>query len=139
MKTMLMVAAGVAVGCTVVIAVLVQILVQLTPVLVAVAVAVLVLHLVRNRRPRQNGQVLPAAPWTPPYVPPAPQAPVPSPSTVAAPAAAAPVTDLYLRWGPSEPEGLDTAPVFTPRVALPAGRRGRAGSRPTGSDRGRRP
>ena len=139
MKTMLMVAAGVVVGCTVVIAVLVQILVQLTPVLVAVAVAVLVLHLVRHRRPRQNVQVLPAAPWTPPYVAPAPQAPVPSPSTVAAPPAAAPVTDLYLRWGPSEPESPDRVPAFTPRAALPPSRRHRAGSRPAGSDRGQRP
>ncbi|WP_246241445.1 hypothetical protein [Mycolicibacterium madagascariense] len=136
---MLMVAAGVVVGFTVVIAVLVQILVQLTPVLVAAAVAILVVHLLRNRRPRQNVQVLPAAPWTPTHVAPATQAPIPAPRAAALPATAGPVEDLYLRWGPSETEGLDTAPKFTPRAAVPPGRRSRAGSRPTGSDRGRRP
>jgi len=138
-KTMLMVAAGVVVGFTVVIAVLVQILVQLAPVLVAVAVAVLVLHLVRNRRPRQNVQVLPAAPWTPPHVAPAGPAAIPAPRAAALPTAAAPVEDLYLRWGPSATESLDSVPAFTPRAALPPGRRARAGSRPTGNDRGRRP
>ena len=135
MKTMLMVAAGVVVGCTVVIAVLVQILVQLAPILVAVAVAVLVLHLVRNHRPRRNVQILPAAPYGAPAAP----AVIPAPRAVALPTAAAPVEDLYLRWGPSESESLDSVPAFTPRAALPPGRRARAGSRPAGSDRGRRP
>ncbi|WP_428994937.1 hypothetical protein [Mycolicibacterium chubuense] len=135
---MLMVAAGVVVGFTVVIAVLVQLLVQLAPVLVAAAVAVLVLHLVRNRRPRQNVQVLPAASWVPPHVAPAPQAPIPAPRATALPTAA-PVEDLHLRWGPSESVSPDSVPVFTPRAALTPGRRHRAGSRPTGSDRGRRP
>lgn len=142
MKTVLMVAAGVVVGFTVVIAVLVQILVQLAPILVAVAAAVLVLRLVRSRRPRQNDvQVLPprAAPWTPTYVAPTPQAPVPAPRAAALPTSAAPVEDLYLRWGTSESEDLDSVRAFTPRAALPQGRRARAGSRPTGNDRGRRP
>lgn len=143
MKTMLMVAAGVVVGFTVVIAVLVQILVQLAPVLVAVAVAVLVLHLVRrNRRPRQNVQVLPAASWTPRYGAPRYPAAAPPAPTTAAPSAAAlpsaPVEDLYLRWGPSESEDLDSVPAFTPRAALPPGRRAHAGRRPAGGDRGRR-
>ncbi|MBU8841272.1 hypothetical protein [Mycolicibacterium goodii] len=138
MKTVLMVAAGMAVGLTVVVAVVVQILVQLAPILVAAAVAAVVLQLVRSRRQRPNVHVVPAAPWVAPYSAPAPQ-PLPAPHSAALPTAGAAVEDLYLRWGPSTSESPDSVPTFTPRTALPPGRRARAGSRPAGSDRGRRP
>lgn len=139
MKIVLMVAAGVAAGLTVVIAVLVQILVQLTPVLVAFAISVLVLHLVRGRRSRPNVHVLPAAPYPPHHFAPAAQAAIPAPRTAPVPTAGAPVEDLYLRWGPSGSEGSDAGPAFRPAAAWTPARRARAGSRPTGVDRGRRP
>lgn len=133
MKIVLMVAAGVAVGLTVVVAVLVQILVQLAPVLAVVALAALALHVLRRRG---RSGVAPAAQWAPyPAVP-----PQPAPTAAALPHAEInPAEELHLRWGPPETEeDLDVAPAMTHAAGTHV-RRPRAGNRPSGAVRGRRP
>ncbi len=137
MKIMLMVAAGVAVGLTVVVAVLVQILVQLAPILAVVALAVLVLHLVRRHG---RGHAHHAEPWAPPYPTVPLQSPAVAPFTAALPSAQSnPIEELHLRWGPPVAADLDAAPAITPHGAGKQVRRARAGSRPSGAGRGRRP
>lgn len=137
MKIVLMVAAGVAVGLTVVVAVLVQILVQLAPVLAVVALAVLVLHLVRWRG---RGHAHQAQSWAPPYHTVPAQVPAAAPGSAALPSSQSdPIEELHLRWGPPVAEGLDAAWAITPHGAGKQVRRARAGSRPSGAVRGRRP
>jgi hypothetical protein len=135
-KIALMVAAGVAVGLTVVVAVLVQILVQLAPVLAVVALAVLALRLFRRRG---GERAVHAEPWAP-YPAVSPQAPVAAPVAAALPSVQKdPFEELHLRWGPPVSEHLDAAPAWSPHGAGTPVRRGRAGSRPSHTVRGRRP
>lgn len=104
MKTMLMVAAGVAVGLTMAIAVLIQVLERLLPLLLVAVLVVIALRLLR-RRPRPQAiheyQAFPVAP-TPVSVLP--------PGSAGFPVAANDHAASYLLWGPPRCEDLD-APV----------------------------
>ena len=104
MKTMLMVAAGVAVGLTMAVAVLIQVLERLLPLLLVGVLVVIALRLLLRRPTRPQVHEYQAFPAAAPSVAAAP------PGPAASPVAANDHAATYLRWGPPHCEDLD-APV----------------------------
>jgi hypothetical protein len=103
-KTMLMVAAGVAVGLTLAMAVLIQVLERLLPLLLLAGLVVIALRLLRRRpQPRaiHEFHAFPAA---------APSVAAPLSGPTRFPVVADDHAAAYLRWGPPPCEDLD-APV----------------------------